>query len=274
MNRQSLTGIVRKMKARLHEHVQYQMPVGESLFPVSDRVGSHLAIRFTGNIQCIACGRSIAKTFNQGYCYPCFRSLAECDMCILKPETCHYQHGTCRDYEWADNHCMQDHIVYLSNTSGIKVGITRSSQIPTRWIDQGARQAVAIFRVKSRFHSGLIEVVVGKHLSDRTDWRKMLKGNPEEVDMREYKASIYQLVKHELDDLRSLHPDFMFELLEENPVTINYPVETYPDKIAALNLHRQNKISGRLMGIKGQYLIMDCGVVNLRKFAGYEVEVC
>lgn len=261
------------MRSRLHESVQYQMPIGERLFPVSDRVGSHLEIRYTGNIQCIACGRSIVKTFNQGYCYPCFRSLAECDMCILKPETCHYRHGTCRDYEWADNHCMQDHIVYLSNTSGVKVGITRSNQIPTRWIDQGARQAVSMFKVKNRFHSGLIEAVIGKYLSDRTDWRAMLKGNPAEVDMLERKTSAYQAVKHELHELNSLHADFMWELSEDDPIIIDYPVENYLDKIVALDFDRQDKISGRLMGIKGQYLIMDCGVINLRKFAGYEVEV-
>ncbi len=274
MNRQSLIGILRKMKVRLHERVQYQIPIGESLFPVSDRVGSHLEIRYTGTIQCIACGRAIAKTFNQGYCYPCFRSLAECDMCILKPETCHYRHGTCRDYEWADNHCMHDHIVYLSNTSGIKVGITRSNQVPTRWIDQGARQAVSMFGVKNRFHSGLIEVIVARQCSDRTDWRKMLRGNPEEVDMLEYKAAVYKTVRHELDELHGLHPDFIWELLEDDPVIIDYPVENYPDKVVALNFDRQDKISGQLMGIKGQYLIMDCGVINLRKFAGYEVEIC
>jgi len=274
MNDQPLTGILRKMKSDLQHHAQYQIPVGDNLFPVSDRVGGHLEIRFTGNIHCIACGRAIRKTFNQGYCYPCFRSLAECDMCILKPETCHYHHGTCRDYEWADNHCMEDHVVYLSNTSGIKVGITRSNQIPTRWIDQGARQAVAMFRVKNRLHSGLIEVIVGKRLNDRTNWRKMLKGNPEEVDMREYRALVYQKVEHELEELHVLHENFTWKFLEDDPVTINYPVETYPDKIVALNFDRQHKISGRLMGIKGQYLIMDCGVINLRKFAGYEVEVC
>lgn len=273
MSEQCLTGTLRKMVTSLRECVQYQIPIGESFFQVSERVGSCLEIRYTGNINCIACRREITKTFNQGYCYPCYRSLAECDLCILRPETCHYHLGTCRDAGWADGHCMQDHVVYLANTSGIKVGITRSEQIPNRWIDQGARQAIAMFRVKSRFHSGLIEAAIGKQLSDRTDWRKMLRGHPPEVDMQKLRTSVYREFKFKLENLGCIHNDFEWEYLQDDPILIDYPVKVFPEKVAALNLDKQSKICGQLTGIKGQYLIMDCGVINIRKFSGYEVEV-
>ena len=143
-----MKGMLRKMRAQPTSPVSYQIPLGEAQFPVSDRIGRFLNLAFSGRINCIECGRETKKSFSQGYCYPCFKSLAECDMCIMKPETCHHHNGTCRDSVWAESHCMQDHIVYLANSSGIKVGITRGTQIPTRWIDQGAMQAIPLYRVK------------------------------------------------------------------------------------------------------------------------------
>jgi hypothetical protein len=72
----------------------------------------------------------------------------------MKPETCHYHLGTCREPDWAQNHCFRPHIVYLANSSGVKVGITRKTQIPTRWLDQGASQALPIFEVQQPFVIG------------------------------------------------------------------------------------------------------------------------
>lgn len=273
MSEESLTGTLRKMRSALDVGVTYRIPVGDGLFPVSERVGSRFSLRYTGRMHCVACGRAMRKSFNQGYCFPCFRSLAECDMCILKPETCHYHLGTCRDPAWGDRHCMQDHIVYLANTSGIKVGITRINQIPTRWIDQGARQAIPVLRVGSRFHSGLIEAAMKAHLNDRTDWRRMLKGHPEEVDMRELRRSVFERVSDDIETQRARHPDLAWEVLDDDPVILDYPVEAFPGKIVPLNLDRQAEVSGRLLGIKGQYLITDCGVINIRKHTGYEVQV-
>ena len=237
------------------------------------RIGRFLNLAFSGRINCIECGRETKKSFSQGYCYPCFKSLAECDMCIMKPETCHHHNGTCRDPGWAENHCMQDHIVYLANSSGIKVGITRGTQIPTRWIDQGAMQAIPVYRVKNRLHSGLLEITIKKQVSDRTDWRKLLKGEPERVDMVSLRNTIRSNAGKELELLRQMNSGLEWEELDDDPIELSFPVNHYPEKVTSLNFDKTPQISGVLNGIKGQYLLLDCGVLNIRKFTGYEVQV-
>ena len=129
------------------------------------------------------------------------QKLAQCDICIVRPEKCHYHEGTCREPDWADDHCMQPHIVYLANSSGVKVGITRHTQIPTRWIDQGASQALQIFRVPHRYLSGLVEVALKEHVSDRTDWRRMLKGSPKPVDLEQRRDELFAETRDTLKDL-------------------------------------------------------------------------
>ncbi|MEQ8514948.1 MAG: DUF2797 domain-containing protein, partial [Chromatocurvus sp.] len=146
MNSTLATGHVRKMRTILADTVQYRLPLGDSETPLNDWIGRTLRLSFLGDIHCIYCDRKTRKSFSQGYCYPCFKRLARCDSCIVKPETCHFFAGTCREPEWGEANCMIDHVVYLANTSGIKVGITRGSQVPTRWMDQGATQALPVFR--------------------------------------------------------------------------------------------------------------------------------
>ena len=273
MKEEPLRGVICKMKVALTDPVSYQLPVGDELCAVDRRVGKPLSLSFTGRIFCISCGRKTSKSFAQGYCFPCFKSLAECDLCIMRPETCHHHLGTCRDEQWAQGHCMQHHYVYIANSSGLKVGITRGNQIPTRWIDQGATQAIAIFRVKNRFHSGLLESTLKKHVSDRTDWRKMLKGGAVPVDMRAESEQIIAVAEIDLAELKNTHADLDWEQLDEPPVSLNYPVYQYPEKVNSLNFAQTASISGTLNGIKGQYLIFDHGVINIRKFSGYEIVV-
>lgn len=190
--------------------------------------------------------------------------LASCDLCILRPETCHYDKGTCREPQWGEENCFKSHIIYLANSSGLKVGITRKSQVPIRWMDQGASEALPIMEVKNRFVSGQIEVLFKKHISDKTDWRKMLKGVPESLNLIEWKNKLLLELTEELKP-------FEFTLLDEPVVTFKYPVETYPEKVSSYNLDKTPEISGRLMGIKGQYLIFEGGVLNVRSHSGYEV---
>ncbi len=268
-----VTGSLRKMRVEATCPVNYRMPVGDVLLAMNERLGHTLALRHTGNIHCIECGRKTGKSFSQGYCYPCFRSLAECDLCIMRPETCHFARGTCRDEEWAEDHCMQDHYVYLANSSGLKVGITRGTQIPVRWIDQGASQAITMFRVASRFHSGLLEVTLKKRVSDRTDWRRLLVGPPQERDMALARDRLFDATRFDLRILKQLHSGLEWERLNDAPVQLAYPVVQYPARPVSLNLDKTPCISGTLTGIKGQYLMLDCGVINIRKFAGYEVTV-
>ena len=195
-------------------------------------------------------------------------------MCIVKPETCHYDAGTCREPEWAQQHCMQPHYVYLANSSGIKVGITRGSQIPTRWIDQGASQALPVFRVGTRYQSGLLEVAIKQHISDRTDWRKMLKGEAEPRDLVAMRDELAELCGEQISALQQRFGDQNIRFLSDEPVVeIQYPVERYPEKIKSLNLDKTPLVEGVLLGIKGQYLIMDTGVINIRKYSGYKLDV-
>jgi len=271
MTREMITGSLRKMKTRLADVVEYSLPVGDSLIALNPLIGANISMEYSGEIHCIHCDRKTSKSFNQGYCYPCFKSLAECDMCIMRPETCHFHKGTCRDNEWAEGHCMQEHYVYIANSSGLKVGITRGNQIPTRWMDQGARQAVPIFKVDNRYHSGLLEAAIKRHVSDRTDWRKMLKGGGELVDLAGKAAEILEQAKPDIDAIIAEDGDFQAEALQQPGIEIEFPVQQHPDKVSSLNFDKTPLVTGELQGIKGQYLMLDSGVINIRKFAGYNV---
>jgi len=269
-----LVGHLRKMHATLSSPVEYLLPLDEHLEPLNPYIGQNITLRATGQIHCVACGRKTKKSYSQGHCYPCSQSLAACDLCIMKPETCHYDKGTCREPEWGDEHCMQPHYVYLANSSGIKVGITRHSQVPTRWIDQGASQALAILKVRDRRLSGLAEVALKNHVSDRTDWRRMLKGSPETVNLQVKRDELLAATSDELATLREQYgADAIIELDDTTGATIDYPVTEYPAKVSSLNFDKTPEVSATLMGIKGQYLILDKGVLNIRKFTGYEIEL-
>ncbi|VAX13573.1 FIG00953934: hypothetical protein [hydrothermal vent metagenome] len=269
-----ITGHLRKMLTSLEVPVQYHLPLDEERVDMNSLIGQPISLNFVNEIHCLACGRKTSKSFNQGYCYPCFKKLAQCDSCIIKPELCHYDQGSCREPEWGEQHCLQDHIVYLANSSAIKVGITRSSQIPTRWIDQGASSALPIFRVKNRLLSGRIEVILKQHISDRTDWRKMLRGKPETLDLADKRDALLAICKNEIDELMAESAaGAVTRLASETPVNIEFPVNHYPAKVSSFNFDKTPEINGVLNGIKGQYLILDSGVLNIRKFGGYRVRL-
>jgi hypothetical protein len=268
-------GILRKMESRLDSgSVEYGLPLGKFVLPLNTHIGKYLSLQYRDEINCIHCGRRTSRSFNQGYCFPCMRSLAECDSCIVRPETCHFAKGTCRDEQWANDNCMQEHYVYLANTSGVKVGITRGTQVPTRWVDQGAVQALPIIRVSNRLLSGRAEVLFKQQVSDRTDWRRMLAGEPEPVDLAAQRDALIGDLRNELEQLIDSEQDAHVELLtDQSAVTIRYPILEYPGKVTSLSFDKMSEIHGRLIGIKGQYLILDKGVINIRKFAGYRVRV-
>ena len=252
----------------------YVLRLGDARIELNPLIGKTLRLQYLQLITCIQCGRKTKTSFNQGYCYPCFQSLAQCDSCIVSPEKCHFDLGTCREPDWAQDHCMQDHIVYLANSSGLKVGITRHTQIPTRWLDQGATQALPIVRVKTRQQAGLVEVIFKQHVADKTNWRNLLKGMPETIDLAAERDKLLRSCAAELSalsdrfGLQSIQPLYSAEDLH-----ISYPVAQYPEKIASLDLEKLQQIGGLLMGIKGQYLIFDSGVINMRKYAGYHLEI-
>lgn len=272
--KQQALGILRKMKTRLEKPVEYAMRAGETDIPLNDLLGQSLKLEYSGTINCVHCGRKTNKSFNQGYCYPCFQSLAQCDSCIIHPEKCHFDQGTCREPAWGERFCMQDHIVYLANSSGLKVGITRATQVPTRWIDQGATQALAVLRVRSRLQSGTLEVMFKQHVADKTNWRDMLKGTADKLDMAAERDRLLNDCRSEIEELEQRFGFFAISVLNGiDPVQIEYPVQEYPAKITSFNFDKEATVEGTLLGIKGQYLIFDNGVINLRRFSGYEVAV-
>ena len=270
----TVAGSVRKMRVQLDQPVTYVWQAGSEEASVNSWLGKRLSIEFEGLINCVHCDRVTKKSFNQGYCFPCFRKLAACDTCIMSPEKCHLAEGTCREPDWAESHCQVPHIVYLSNTSSVKVGITRETQLPTRWIDQGATQAKPIARVQTRYQSGLLEVLCAKEVGDRTAWQTMLKGNGEPQDLEQIRQQLMEACANGIADLKLQHGESAFELLEDAQETqIDYPVLSWPEKVKAHNFDKHAQVEGTLIGIKGQYLMLDTGVLNIRKFGGYEVEI-
>lgn len=268
------SGIVRKMHTRLTSPVQYTLPVGDTLVPMNELLQKKVKLSFNGQINCTHCGRNTNKSFNQGYCYRCFQTLAQCDSCIIHPEKCHYDAGTCREPSWGEQFCMQDHIIYLANSSGVKIGITRATQVPTRWIDQGAVQALAIMRVRTRLQSGTLEVMFKQHVADKTNWRDMLKSCDHQTDLAAERDRLFGECETEIADMEQrfgFHA--VSRLTHVDPVTIEYPVLEYPVKISSFNFDNEPVIEGVLQGIKGQYLIFDNGVINMRRFGGYNIEI-
>jgi hypothetical protein len=267
-------GNLAKMRSAHTAPIEYSLPLSDALIPLKPYIGSDFQLVYTGNIYCVNCGRKTPKSFDEGYCWPCSQKLAACDMCIVKPELCHFAAGTCREPDWGLKHCFQPHYVYLANSSGLKVGITREVNLPYRWIDQGAVQALTILKVQSRLQSGLVETMFKAHVADKTDWRKMLKNESVEIDLKAWRDQLISRCEAELSALRSRFGDDAISLLPDaEPVTLEYHVLQYPTKITSLNLDKDPIIRGRLLGIKGQYLILDTGVINIRKFSGYEVEL-
>jgi hypothetical protein len=259
-------GNLLKMTAVNTVPVRYTLKLGGQAVEMNPLAGSLLRIEYLHRIHCIRCGNATRTSFAQGYCYPCFISAPETEDCVLRPEMCRAHLGESRDMEYARGHCLIDHYVYLAVSSGLKVGVTRHSQVPTRWIDQGAWQALRLAKTPNRYLAGCIEVALKAHYQDKTNWREMLmKDEPVETD----------LVKEKTRAAQFLHPDFQQYILDDNEVTrIKYPVLAYPPKVKPINLDKSDVLEGRLMGIKGQYLIFEGGmVINIRKYGGYLVRI-
>jgi hypothetical protein len=266
-------GALRKMTAQLdvQGNVEYHLPIGDQSVPLNAIIGKQLSLHYNGNINCGHCGRKTKKSYSQGYCYPCMQKLAQCDMCIMKPEICHHHLGTCREPEWGEKHCMVPHYVYLANSSGLKVGITRHTQIPTRWIDQGAVQALPIFKVSSRILSGLVETALTEFIADKTNWRLMLKGIPPELNLVEKAKELKPKIAEKLANITLQYGEDAVESIDEKAVDIHFPVNQYLEKINSFNFDKTPIVAGVLLGIKGQYLIFDNGVINIRKFTSYHI---
>ena len=260
------TGNLHKMRAELEEPVGYTLDLGGETIQMNEMIGKEVSLKYLQHIHCIRCGRETKTSFAQGYCYPCFISAPETEDCVLRPELCRAHDGIARDMEFAENHCLIDHFVYLAVASGVKVGVTRYHQVPSRWIDQGAWKAIKLAITPNRYIAGTIEIALKEHFTDKTNWRHMLTNKlAEEID----------LVKEKDRAIELLHTDFQHYATDDDFVTvIHYPVTSYPEKVKSINLDKTSGIQDVLVGIKGQYLIFDSGaVLNIRKHGGYLVEL-
>lgn len=244
------------------ERVIYQLPIGEERIPMNQIIGKKIHLEYLNEIHCIHCGRLTKKSFAQGYCYPCFISLPQTDACILRPELCQAHLGISRDMAWSEKNCLQDHFVYLAISSGLKVGVTRGSQIPTRWIDQGAWKAIRLAKTPNRYLAGLIEVELKYFMKDKTNWRHMLTGQVEQnIDLKQEKT---QAIRNLSGNLRKYASE------NDEVVEIQYPVDYYLEKVKSINLEKEPDFTGNLIGIKGQYLLFKDGhTINIRKYGGY-----
>ena len=260
---------LKKMLAGLDAggHVEYALMAHGRPLPLKEHIGRTFTLRFTGGRTCMNCGKRVKKFYGQGTCYPCFRDAPEASACIIRPELCEAHLGKGRNVEWEREHHLQEHIVYLSFTGGIKVGVTRSTQVPVRWIDQGAVMAVPIARVPYRQLAGAIEVDLKRMFADRTQWKAMLMadGKGAEALLAEARSIVLSRTTEELRE----------HLLPTEPIVhLSYPLTDLPPKLVNVHFEKLPEVEGRLHGIKGQYLVWTDGrVLNVRNHTGYHVEV-
>lgn len=253
---------------------RYTLQLGEHAVALNAAQGEMLTLYPTGRRFCLHCARPSSTLVGGGYCNDCFQRLARCDSCIVRPETCHYHLGTCREPRWGEQHCFTPHVVYLANTSGLKVGITRTERLPRRWLEQGAIQALPILDVESRRQAGLIETLLRQRISDRTAWQRMLRGPVPWVDLPAWHDRLLSTFSDELTALRQRFGTSAIRARDKATVAcFDYPLPTEPTRLVALNIAEQSHIAGRLMGMKGQYLMLDTGVINLRRYGGHEFEL-
>ena len=252
------------MQTEFLSPIQYYLVFEDSFLNVNQLIGKEIEISFQG-YQCLNCGKQ-KKIFRQGYCYDCFMSSASVGDWIMKPElsTAHLDIED-RDLAYEKRVQLQPHIVYLALSSDVKVGVTRKTQVPTRWIDQGAIEAIPVVEVPNRYLAGITEVALKDHFTDKTSWQKMLKNNVPNVDLISERNSVLQWLPEEIK------PYFA---KEQALYKIDFPIESYPTKVNSLNLEKTPLYSGKMLGIKGQYLLFEDGTVfNIRSNEGIVVKM-
>ncbi len=257
-----------QLKPKFSDPISYELCFADH--EQSLEIGRPVQIIWDGLISCVACQRSIKKSYQGGYCYLCFRDLARCDICIVKPERCHYHLGTCREPEWGLQHCFTEHVVYLANTTGVKVGISRATNIPTRWMDQGATEACILLRCSNRRISGLIEVHLAEFIADKTKWRDLICGrNITELDLFELHEKWCDYLKGHLQNIPEAVDQVCWEPFKR--WQISFPVSEFPKKAVSLKLVAGENDLGLLLGVKGQYLLFEHGGLNMRNLKGYNL---
>jgi len=256
--------VLKKMKTENLEEIQYYLDVKTDFLNMNQLLNKEITLSFV-TYQCLNCHLE-KKIYRQGFCQSCFFDTPNAGDWIMRPELskAHLDIED-RDLAYEKQVQLQPHIVYLANSSNVKVGVTRKQQVPTRWIDQGAHEAIEIVEVPNRYLAGITEVALKEHVADKTNWRKMLKNDVDDENLVAWRDKLRQYIPDEAKE-------FFIEHNEET--NLNFPVAKYPEKPKSLNLIKTPKYSGKLVGIKGQYLIFeDETVFNIRANEGLVVSI-
>jgi len=261
-----MTTILEKLSTKQEEHVQYFINSKDGPVCLNNYIGETIKIDYLGKIVCTSCSKITKKSFGQGFCYTCFNEAPEASPCIMNPELCEAHLGLGRDVEYEERNHNQPHFVYFAATDKVKIGITRNTQIPTRWIDQGAQSAIILAETPNRYTAGIIEVVLKEAYDDKTNWQNMLKDIRDgSIDLVEEKWIAQELLPTDLA---------VYFTEDESILSFNYPVTEYPSTLTSMNLDTTPSIQGTLTGIRGQYLYIDGNrVINIRRHTGYEVNI-
>tara|TARA_R110001632_G_scaffold179993_5_gene300008 strand:+ start:7397 stop:8188 length:792 start_codon:yes stop_codon:yes gene_type:complete len=257
-------GVLKKMMTENTDIIQYYLEMGDDFVNVNQLLNSDVELKFV-KYECMNCHLE-KEIYRQGFCKSCFFETPTAGDWIMRPElsTAHLGKED-RDLAYEKSIQLQPHIVYLANSSNVKVGVTRKQQVPTRWIDQGAHEAIEIVEVPNRYLAGITEVALKQYVADKTNWRKMLKNDIEDADLKEWQHKLRQYIPEEAQEY----------FIENNTEThINFPVHQYPEKPKSLNIVKEQSYTGKLVGIKGQYLIFeDQTVFNVRANEGLVVNI-
>lgn len=258
-------GVLTKMETEYGNPIQYYLVFESSFLNMNQLLNKQVSISFRG-FQCLNCSKK-KKIFRQGFCYDCFYSSPAVGDWIMRPELSTAHLGIAdRDLDYESRVQLMPHVVYLALASDVKVGVTRKTQVPTRWIDQGACEAVSVVEVPNRYLAGIAEVALKKYYVDKTNWRKMLQNETLTLDLLTEKTKVFDYLPDEVKPY--FNPD-----LDEHLV-LTYPVIEHPKKVHGLNLDKSPEFSGKLIGVRGQYLIFHDGTVfNVRGFEGYVVSI-
>ena len=261
-----MNGILQKMKVDLQDEVKYTLQLEGEEISMNDYINKAILLEWNGDIFCSSCSKKVKKTFGDGFCYQCFSTAPEATECTIRPELCRAHLGEGRDVEWEQRNHNQPHIVYLAASDKVKVGVTRITQVPTRWIDQGASSAIRIAETPNRYEAGKLEVALKAFFSDKTNWQRMLKNEVDDsIDLEKEKWELHDQLPSDLTTFFSENDEI---------IHINYPVINYPEKVKSLSFDKTPSIKGTLKGIKGQYLIFDGGrVINIRRHTGYFISI-
>ena len=257
-------GVLTKMQTEFLDPIQYYLVFKNDFIHVNQLLGKTISMKFVGE-ECLSCGLD-RPIFRQGFCKSCFFEKPVAGDWIMRPELSKAHLGIeDRDLDYEKKAQLQPHIVYLANSSNVKVGVTRKSQVPTRWIDQGAHEAIEVVEVPNRYLAGITEVALKDHVADKTNWRKMLKNDIEDEDLSDWKIRLKPFIPDEV-------LEYFIETNQE--IQLHFPVSQYPEKPKSLNLKKEQEYSGKLVGVKGQYFIFeDQTVFNIRANEGTVVQI-